>query len=78
MAKDEKNPLVCDECGHESGAAFTARAHAKTHEPEKGSPENPFTREEMVEKVGEEEVARIEAEAVPVEKPKRTRKKAAK
>lgn len=32
MTKDEKNPLVCDECGHESGAAFTARAHTKTHE----------------------------------------------
>lgn len=53
MSKDEKNPLVCDECGHESGAAFTARAHAKTHE------------EGVQSRVVEE-------------KPKRTRKKAAK
>lgn len=33
----------------------------------KGSPENPFTRAEMVEKMGEEEVARIEREVAAYE-----------
>lgn len=74
MAKDEKNPLQHSD-GHISGSPFTYRMYQrKLEESEKGSPENPFTREEMVEKVGEEEVQRIEREAIPVKAPKRTRK----
>lgn len=30
--------LTCEVCGHVSGAPFTARAHAKTHEGEEVKP----------------------------------------